>query len=1197
MTHRLLKWAGAVVLILLVLPVLAVAVVLVAANTDAGRRLIQDETASLTAGMVRIKGLAGRFPDALRVGQIDVSDAKGPYVTVSNLSLDWSPLKLLEGTAWIDRLQADRVGLARLPVSEHRASKQTGSFKLPVTVNLRRLRIEQAVIGAPVAGVAATLAVDGSADLTTLTEGTVQLDFQRLDHPGHYTVDGRVTAQAIQATVKADEPAKGLIASAAHLPDLGAISIQASVDGPRTGLGTQVTISAGPLTASASGTVDLEHEAADMTVKVQAPAMAPAAGISWQSVQVDATVHGPFTRPDVKGTVGINSLNAAGARIGALAADVAGNAGAVKLHATVQNLHIPGPKPDIFAAGPVILDASARLDQPDRPVTFALHHPLLTLDGTARTEGVEQVRAHLVLPDLSPLAAAGGADIQGSTDLDIEAERNAGTTTAEVKGRVAITGGMAPAPALIGKDGTIDLAATMRGQDINLSRLKVNAQALGVSAHGSLSGQTVAADWSVAVTDLAVVQPGLSGHLDANGHAAGTLTDLAVQADIGADLAAKGYSSGHITAKVDATGLPTGPHATVTAEGTLLDAPLSLALTADKTGQTFKVDISQASWKSLRAGGSASLTPPAMIPTGSLHIDLGRLADLRPLLGRPIAGQASATLESDDRAAKVQMTVRDATLPDTAAINRMVLDATVTDPTGHPTIEGTFTAAGVSAGSARSISARLTARGPIDALGITVAADAPNLAGGPAKFATAGTLDAADKTLALARMEATWKQQVLRLLAPAKFSFAEGVAMDRLRLGFRQAELTVSGKVGSKLDLTANLRNLPADIGAIVDPAFAANGVIAAETRLTGTTARPEGTIKLTASGVRLRQGPGQALPAANLTAKLILRGTSAEIDTSLIAGRSHVSVTGSAPLSERAALDLKTVGHVELAMLDPLLTAEGRRARGEVDLNAIISGSMAAPRVAGTANLTKGDVTDYTLGVHINDLAATVQATGDTIRLAHFSGRAGPGTLGGSGSISLAGAMPVDLHFTANDARPLSSDLMTALIDANLTAQGDVKGDLLVAGTVHVRRADIQIPDKLPASVAVLPVRDANAPPPPPPKSEIAVEGGAEPHAERTGGNLHPRPRPLCGAWRHHPNSRNADETDTEWRISVAPGDTQRHRHHAQLHRGIDRVQRRGSHRPLDPFRRHINDAHARCDADRQRQRQRSQDHAVERP
>ena len=233
---------------------------------------------------------------------------------------------------------------------------------------------------------------------------------------------------------------------------------------------------------------------------------------------------------------------------------------------------------------------------------------------------------------------------------------------------------MAPVPALIGDDGKIDLAASLHGQDITLSHLTVNGKALSVSAQGGMKDQTIDADWTVGLADLTAIQPNLSGRLDVKGHAGGKLDDLAVQADIGADLAAKGFSSGHITAKVDATGLPAAPHATVNANGTLLDAPLSLALTADETNGAFKVDISQASWKSLKAGGTVSLTPPAVIPAGSLHIDLGRLADLEPLLGRPVAGQANATLDSDDKAAKLTLTVRDAALPGTAAISKAVLE-------------------------------------------------------------------------------------------------------------------------------------------------------------------------------------------------------------------------------------------------------------------------------------------------------------------------------------------------------------------------------------------------------------------------------------------------------------------------------------------------------------------------------------------
>jgi translocation and assembly module TamB len=1093
LTRRVVKWAVAIILLVLAIPVVAIVTVAIVANVDAGRRLIEQQTASLTGGMVHLQGLSGRFPDALRVAQIQVSDARGPYVTVNGLVLDWSPLKLVQRIAKIDRLQADQLAFYRLPESSGATTTSSSeTFKLPIQIDLRHLHVDKAVIGAPVAGVAATLDLDGSARLPTLTEGTAHLEVNRLDGPGRYTVNGQVTSTAIQATIRADEPAKGLISEAAHLPDLGAIAIQATVSGPRDALHAELEITAGQLTASANGTVDLLHEAADLTVKAQAPAMTPAPNVSWQSALVDARVRGPWVKPDASGTIRISALSAAGGRIGALEANVTGNQGRVDLRASLKGLHIPGPKPNLFAGDPITLDVSARLDAVGRPVTFALNHPLVSAEGTAQTEGVEKVQAHIALPNLSPFAAAGGTNLDGSTEFDIAAEMKDGTTTATAKGRVGITGGMAPVPALIGENGSIDVAATLHGQEVSVSQLTVRGKALEVSAQGGMADETLNVDWTVGLANLAAIQPSIAGTLDVKGHAAGKLDDLAVQADLGADLAAKGHKSGHLTANVTASGLPSRPHASVTASGTLLDAPLNLALTVDRSDDTIKVDVSQADWKSLQAAGNASLTPPAVIPTGNFHVEVGRLADFVPLVGRSIVGQASATLDANEKAAKLVLNLRDAGLPGTAMIAKATLNATVADPAGHPVIDGMFTADGVSAGSAKSVIARASAKGPLDALMLTVTADAPSVANGPVKLNTAGTLNATDKTLALTRMEASWKEQALKLLAPARFSFSDGVATERVRIGFRQAELSVSGKAGSALDLTATLRNLPADIGAIVDPAFAADGIIAADVRLTGTSARPEGTIKLTATGVRQRRGPGQALPAANLTANATLLGTSARVDTNLTAGQSHVGVTGSVPLSQVGAIDLKTNGRIDLTMLDPLLTAAGRRARGQVALDAAIGGTTAAPQIRGTATLTKGDIVDYTVGAHISDLSATIVASGDTVRLASFSGKAGPGSLGGSGSISLAGAMPVDLHFTADNARPLSSDLMTATLDANLTVQGDVKGNLQAGGTVHVRRADIRIPDKMPPSIAVLPVRNANAPPPPPqpaePQSQIAL-------------------------------------------------------------------------------------------------------------
>ena len=1079
--RRVLRWIGRLGMVLVALPVLAIGLVLLLGNIGPGRALIEAQTESLTGGMVRIQDLAGRFPDALRVGQIEVSDAKGPYVTIRNVTLDWSALRLLTGTAHIDAITARSIDVSRLPQSSGPSSTSGGSFSLPVRVDLGRLHVDQFIIGEAVAGAAATLSLDGSGFLETLTSGNVRLLAKRLDSPGVYEVSGTVAADHIQASVKAQEPPKGLISTLAKLPDLGAIAIQASVDGPQDGLVTQAGMQAGQLSASASGTVDLAHEAADLVVNAQAPAMAPADGVSWRSVLINAKVKGAFTTPDATGTVRIKGLEAGGARIGTIDADVAGNAGRLEMHASIGDLHLPGPDPDVLAAAPVKLDVAARIADPDRPVTFALRHPLIAIDGSARTEGDRTAQAHVVIADLVPLAALGGVDIQGGADLTLKATMTGDTTTASVAGKVGIIGGMSPVPALVGPDGAIDVAAELQGQDVTLRHLTVKGKTLLVSAQGSLTDQIVDLDWGIKLTDLAAVAPNVSGKVEAKGKAVGKPDDLAVTADIGADVATKEFSPGHITARIDAGGLPNRPHASVTADGRLLDAPLSLALTGDRVDGVVHATIDHLGWKSLKAAGQVTLPSDAILPRGTLRLTMSRLADLQPLIGQAIAGDAAVALDLDEQAARVDVSVRNAAVPGTASIATVLLKAVVTDPIGHPVIDGTLTADRLSAASVQGASVRVTARGPIDALAATVSANAQVIEGGPARLSTAGTLNVTGRSVALQTLEATWKQQVVRMLGPTRIVLADGISIESLRLGFRQAVLSVSGSAGSQLDLTASLRNLPADVAAIADPSLAMDGSIEADVRLTGTTGRPEGTVRVTASRVRMRQGPGRGLPPADLSLNAILQGIRAQVDSRLVAGPSHLTASGTVPLSADGALNLRTDGRVDLAMLDPILAAQGRRVRGMVMVNASATGTTAAPRITGTMVLSNGDVTDFAAGAHVSDITATVQATGDTITLSQLTGHAGPGTLGGGGTISLAGQMPVDLRFTANNARPIAGDLVTALLNVNVTVQGQLKGNLQVGGSINIIRADIRVPETIPSSVAVLPIYNPNAPPAPP--------------------------------------------------------------------------------------------------------------------
>ncbi len=272
---------------------------------------------------------------------------------------------------------------------------------------------------------------------------------------------------------------------------------------------------------------------------------------------------------------------------------------------------------------------------------------------------------------------------------------------------------------------------------------------------------------------------------------------------------------------------------------------------------------------------------------------------------------------------------------------------------------------------------------------------------------------------------------------------------------------------------------------AAVAPEYAADGTIAGEARLTGSPARPEGTVHIHASGLRLRTGNGRALPAAVSTIDVTLGGSNARVNAGVTAGTSNLTLGGQVPLSPVGAMDVRIGGVLDLAMLNPLLAAQGRDVRGRVELSLDVTGSPAAPRPAGTVQLANGDVQDSSLGMHLSGIAALAQFDGETVRLERLEGKAGQGTISATGTVGITGTQAVDLSVRASNARLLSSDLITANADANLTLRGTLQGDLTLAGTVLARTTNIQIPEKLPPSIAVLPVRNAGtAPPKPPPPS-----------------------------------------------------------------------------------------------------------------
>ena len=1083
---RIIGWVASVLVLLPVFVVLAAVLLL---NLDPGRRLVERLAGQLTGGQVVIAGLGGRFPDRLRLAHAEVHDAAGAWLLLDDVALDWEPLALLHKEARIELLTASRVQVPRLPVSQPaQPSKPASSepFSLPVRVSVEAIRVARAEVGAPVAGVAEVLALDGKAHLASLQDGDADVTIDRLDSGGSYEVHGAIDPAHLRATLAVAEPPHGLIAAIAKLPDIGAIGLQASVDGPRTAEATALTLTAGPLHAAAKGTVDLAGQAADLDVTANAPAMTPAPGVSWKSILLDAHVHGPFTRPDATGHLTLAGLEAGGAAVAALTAELHGNQGAAGLRATAEGVRIPGPKPDLLAAAPLVLEADARLDAPARPVTFTLSHPLLQAKGNANTAGDITAHVDLTAPDLQPLAAAGGVDLRGRTQLAVDAAIAGGTTNVKVDGTVGITGGLAPVPALLGDAARIGVTVALAGSDITVSRAELDGKTLALRATGTDKANVLDLAYSVGLTNLAVLTPTVEGAATVKGTAKGPTDNLAVAASLAGDIGTKGVPRGPVQVVVNATGLPGSPAGTIAAQGTLEGAPLVLDVNATRGADgTLHAIIERAEWKSLHAAGDITLAKGATLPDGKVSLRMTRLEDLRALTGQAVSGSVTADAALDGNAATISLDATHAGIPG-SSVARAVLKAHVADPTTHPSVAATLDADGIEAGGIGG-SAKVAVNGPEDALAIRLNAALTNLAGAPATVAGTATLNVPGKAVQLAALTADWKGQAVRLLAPARVSFGDGVAVDRLRVGLQTAVLDVAGRLTPALNLTATLRGVTPDLAKPFAPGVDAAGDISADAKLTGTPANPSGTVRLNATGLRMRTGPARALPPANLTATAQLAGKAATVDARLAAGRSNLAVTGRAPLGA-GALALRATGGIDLAMLDPILAPDGRRARGQLALDAGVTGTVAAPQVNGTATLAGGEIQDFGQGVRINAINATVQATGQTVRIASLTGQAGPGTVSAGGTVGITGAMPVNLTVTLRNARPLASDRLTADLDADLAVRGEVQGTLAASGKIAIRQATINIPEHLPTSVAVLPVRIAGQPPPPPPKPGAVV-------------------------------------------------------------------------------------------------------------
>jgi translocation and assembly module TamB len=1060
MPRKALKIGAWVVGSVAALAALLVVAALVAGNTDPGRAMIERVTLQLTGGMVKLSGLGGSFPTRLTLRKLDLTDKQGVWLTADGIALTWSPLALLDRRISVDTLQVSRLDMERTPHSEGGG----GSVSIP-HIEVRRFAVEEVRLGAQLAGKEARLSLRGSLELRSLEDARGDVAARRLDGDGEYTLHLSFDPKRMDGTLSVNEPASGPLENILQVPGLGALSANLSINGPREAERIDLKLTAGQLTATLAGRVDLHHESMELGYSVDALSVSPRPDLKWQRLSLKGQWHGTLKDPTAEGHLQAERLELPGnTAIGALRADLAASQGTISLQGTIEGLRIPGPQASLFEKDPIKLSASMRVAEDTRPLIVEATHRLLSVKAQAITAGRQSVALDVRVPNLAPFAALAGEDVLGDASIKAQIDFRESDIGLTLDAAADLSGGTASWIGFVGNRAALKVSGSISEEAFTLQRGELNGRSLVLSASGTAARPTagaasansppsrsaaeayvrdIQARWDLRVSDLGIFGSELAGSMQASGGLSGSPASFNGDGSLKSTLSIRGSPPGAVSAELHARGLPSAPSATIDVRGTVDGSPLTLAASLERQGRKgFEGSIRRGEWKSAHADGDMSFASGIDDARGHVHLRVGQLADLDRLLGTHLKGSLDAAMDFTPRAGRTH-----------AQFQLDGKDLSVGQ------LSGTIHMAGE--GDTSSVAAQLHAQ-------------SPNLGGVPAELTGSALVNLDTHRVRVDQAVMDYRGQKIHLLSPAAISYADGLKIDELKVGAQDAVLQLEGEILPTLDARASLQHVDPKLIGVFLPDLISEGTIEGNARIQGSFSAPTGRVSLNAHDIRFASDQALGLPALEFTATADLAGDTASLDVRLSAGKASLfTMTGKTPLNAGGEYDLKLNGKLDLAVANPLFEARGMHVGGDLAVDATVVGKLDAPQITGAVKLAAGNFRDYVRGMNLTNITGEVDGSEGTLQIKTFKATAALGSVTVTGSIgALQPKIPLDLKLTASNAQLVTSTLVTANVNAGLGVKGTALERLAVTGTIHVNRAVIGIPDSLPPDVAVLDVR-----------------------------------------------------------------------------------------------------------------------------
>lgn len=877
---------------------------------------------------------------------------------------------------------------------------------------------------------------------------------------------------------------------------------------------------------TAKGKIDLPASKVnlDYFAKVPAEVASLIQGAQWKSLALSGSAKGAFQSPvitsDLKIThpqsrlIALDSLHLSLTAKPTTRQNVTSSAWDVQANMKAVNPHRLDPKIlDLLGSQPN-LDIQLTANPENREVL--IHQALLTVPHmNIQSKGrlvnwgkILLLNNQVKIPDLSQFNHLTTSQLGGS--LSLTAESKVSNSGEQIHSSIAaklkqFSSGITELDKILKEDVLINglLSRNPEGQ-IDVSKLVISAQPFTITGNASLNSKNyLSANWNTYLPEINFIEKtvgqNVSGQLQLTGQATGDIENIQVKIQLESpQIKFNDILTKQLKATITGQNLAKQPNGSIQLLGQVRGLETQLKadyrLIPQKVVHISDLDITL---PGLELRGNLSHSILSGLSRGSLEGGFSELATIANTFDQQVSGKLqikASVVEENRQSLEFSLNGSDlfAGKNEFITLSKAQLTGQIHNILDGPEINTELILKGLKAGEGILDTLNGQAKGRMNDL--TWAFQSTGRFKETVKADLTGQWLQNDtgNELTISRIEGSFGKTPIESGSPIKLTLSEGVTkISNLDLRIQGGQIQASLLFNSpELALNTKFSQLPLALFDHALPELKLRGQLNGQVNLSGSPKNPSGATHLILSNVHSldvedsKHYMGAGTIDINLENDLL--SAQAAFKQSKIG---HLSFSGSSPISKAsnwdelvsnsAALEGKLNGDIDLIGLNPFFVGTGEWTRGHLKLNGSAQGTVGSPQVTGSVNLKEGEFQIVQLGTHLKNITLDLSANPSSINLKRFSAiTAGQGVILAKGTLQKTKEIDYTANFTVkmNQAILSAIDMLKTQVSSNLTLKGPLSNSVL-SGNVEINKAEIRIPDKLPANLVVVEVEKKQKP------------------------------------------------------------------------------------------------------------------------